>query len=109
MINILLFALFVSFIALRQGSLWMVCGIHIGWNWFQGNAFGVPVSGSAPWDVALFRFGPTDTAQNWLSGGTFGPEGSFIVTAIWLLALMVSYYYFRSGSQPVVAALVKEF
>ncbi len=62
----------------------------------------------APWDVALFRFGPTDTAQNWLSGGTFGPEGSFIVTAIWLLALMVSYYYFRSGSQPVVAALLKE-
>ena len=45
-VNILLFALFASFIALRQGSLWMVCGIHIGWNWFQGNFFGVPVSGA---------------------------------------------------------------
>jgi len=107
MINILLFALFASFIALRQGSLWMVCGIHIGWNWFQGNAFGVPVSGAAPWDVALFHYGPTATSQHWLSGGSFGPEGSFIVTAIWLLALIASYLYFRSGSQSIQYAVTE--
>jgi membrane protease YdiL (CAAX protease family) len=29
-VNILLFALLASCIALRQGSLWMACGVHTG-------------------------------------------------------------------------------
>lgn len=93
-INIIFFALLVSFVALRQGSLWMACGIHTGWNWCQGNIFGVPVSGHQ-WDTGVFHFVPVETAAHFLSGGDFGPENSLVVTAVWGIAMVVAYLYFR--------------
>ena len=95
-VNIVLFAVFASFIALRQGSLWMVCGAHVGWNWFQGNVFGVPVSGNV-YNTALFPMGPTADASHLLSGGAFGVEGSLMVTIIWGIATVIAYLYFRSA------------
>lgn len=95
-VNIVLFAVFASFIALRQGSLWMVCGAHVGWNWFQGNVFGVPVSGNV-YHTALFPMGPTADASHLLSGGAFGVEGSLMVTIIWGIAMVIAYLYFRSA------------
>lgn len=95
-VNIVLFAVFASFIALRQGSLWMVCGVHVGWNWFQGNVFGVPVSGNV-YTTALFPMGPTADASHLLSGGAFGVEGSLMVTIIWGIATVIAYGYFRSA------------
>ena len=97
-INIVLFALFVSLIALRQGSLWFVCGVHTGWNWFQGNVFGVPVSGNVHM-TALFPMGPTANASHLLSGGAFGVEGSLMVTMIWGVATLIAYRYFRSAAK----------
>ena len=97
-INIVLFALFVSLIALRQGSLWFVCGVHTGWNWFQGNVFGVPVSGNVHM-TALFPMGPTANASHLLSGGAFGVEGSLMVTIIWSIATLIAYRYFRSAAK----------
>ncbi|MDG2617391.1 type II CAAX endopeptidase family protein [Thermoleptolyngbya sichuanensis XZ-Cy5] len=94
-LNIVLFALLATLVALRQGSLWLVCGIHTGWNWFQGNAFGFPVS-DLPRDTSVFRLAPTETAISWLSGGAFGPENSLIATAIWGLALIMAYRYFTT-------------
>lgn len=95
-VNIVIFALFASFIALRQGSLWMVCGAHVGWNWFQGNVFGVPVSGNV-YTTALFPMGPAADASHLLSGGAFGVEGSLVVTIIWGIAMLIAYGYFRSA------------
>lgn len=103
-INILLYALFASLIALRQGSLWMACGIHTGWNWFQGNVFGVPVSGMPPYLTSLLRFGPTEGASHFVSGGSFGPEGSLMVTVVWGIAALLSYRYFRSGQPSALKA-----
>ncbi|CAN5870427.1 hypothetical protein BH10CHL1_BH10CHL1_45970 [soil metagenome] len=97
-VNIVLFALFTSFIALRQGSLWMVCGVHAGWNWFQGNVFGVPVSGNV-YTTTLFPLGPTANASHLLSGGAFGVEGSLMVTIIWGISTLIAYRYFRSASK----------
>jgi hypothetical protein len=103
-VNILLFALFGSFIALRQGSLWMICGIHTGWNWFQGNVFGVPVSGITPYLTSLFRFGPTEGAAHFVSGGNFGPEGSLVVSVVWGITTFMAYRYFASGRPSSVKA-----
>jgi len=94
-INIILFAVFASFIALRQGSIWMVCGIHTGWNWFQGNVFGVPVSGNQ-WLTHVFSFVPKEGANHFLSGGAFGPENSLVVTLVWGVATVIAYLYFTS-------------
>lgn len=96
-VNILLFALFASFVALKQGSLWMVCGIHTGWNWFQGNIVGVPVSGIPPRVTSVFSFGPAEGAGHLLSGGSFGPEGSLIVTLVWGAATLLAYRSFVAG------------
>lgn len=92
-VNILLFALFVSFVALRQGSIWMVCGIHAGWNGFQGNVFTLPVSGNV-YTSGFFHYGPTERASTWLAGGDFGPENSVVVTIVWGIAALLGYLYF---------------
>jgi membrane protease YdiL (CAAX protease family) len=94
-INILLFALIASFVVLRQGSLWTACGIHTGWNWFQGNVFNVPVSGNV-YATGLFHLRPAAGASAWLSGGSFGPENSLVVTAVWGVAALAAYRYFRA-------------
>lgn len=96
-VNILLYALFASFISLKQGSLWMVCGIHTAWNWFQGNVFGVPVSGLPLYNNSIFSFGPVDGTSRFVSGGSFGPEGSLVVTLVWGIAAILAYRYFRSA------------
>ena len=38
-INLLLFAVFASFMSFSDGSLWGVCAMHGAWNWAQGNLF----------------------------------------------------------------------
>lgn len=102
-LNIMLFSFLASFIALRQGSLWMVCGIHTGWNWFQGNIFGAPVSGAVR-TTSLFHFGPNETANYWVAGGAFGPENSLVVSLVWGLAAFIAYRYLTSGRQSPVDA-----
>jgi hypothetical protein len=94
-VNIILYATLASFVALRQGSLWMVCGIHTGWNWFQGNVFNVPVSDN-PYATGIFHFRPVETSPEWLNGGSFGPENSLVVTTVWGIATILAYRYFRT-------------
>ncbi len=79
LLNITLYAVAASFVALGQGSLWLVCGFHIAWNWVQGNVMGIAVSGT-PREVALFTFGAKDGASDLLTGGSFGLEGSLAAT-----------------------------
>lgn len=94
-VNIILFSTLASFVALRQGALWMVCGIHTAWNWFLGNVFNVPVSGN-PYATGILHFRPVENSPQWLSGGSFGPENSIVVTLIWGIAAIAAYRYFRS-------------
>lgn len=94
LLNITLYAMFACFVALGQGSLWLICGIHAGWNFAQGNLFGVPVSGNS-YATSLFSFGPTDDANELLTGGDFGIEGSLMGTVVLALAFAVAYTYYR--------------
>lgn len=58
---------------LRTRSLALPIGLHLGWNWAQGQLFGFGVSGHGQhgWLQPVFGGSPT-----WLSGGEFGPEAS---------------------------------
>lgn len=89
-----MYALFASFVALREGSLWLICGIHAGWNYFQGNIFGVPVSGN-PEANSLLAFGPTEGSNEALTGGDFGIEASLVGTLILAIALVIAFISFR--------------
>lgn len=74
---------------LRIHALWMPIGIHWGWNFAQGFLFSFPVSGMTfPPDM----FSTIYKGQEWISGGSFGPEGS-IISMIILTAASLAILY----------------
>jgi hypothetical protein len=73
----LVFCLFLR----RTGDLWFAIGFHTSFNWAQIYFYGVPASGQAvPGHLFESRFaGPA-----LLTGGTVGPEGSWLCTLLLL-------------------------
>ena len=63
-------------------NLWLVIGVHLGWNFAEGSLFGAQVSGSGE-AHSLLR--TSLAGPDLLTGGSFGPEGSIITIAIYLL------------------------
>ncbi|HUV29669.1 MAG TPA: CPBP family intramembrane glutamic endopeptidase [Acidobacteriota bacterium] len=68
--------------------LWLVWGLHFGWNFMQDGVFGMPNSG----ETALPSWiRPDVTGPDWLTGGSFGIEASIVAIALqvalglWLL------------------------
>ena len=86
LVNLFLFGVAMSLYLLKTDTVWGVAGIHGAWNFAQGNLFGILVSGQ-PSGTSLMTFLPQGD-QGWLSGGSFGIEGS-IMTSLVLLLLIV--------------------
>lgn len=82
-LNIALAAVFLGLAYLRTASLALPIGIHLGWNWTQGNVLGFGVSGTTDqhgWLKPVFLGRP-----DWVTGGAFGLEASvFGVVAVLL-------------------------
>jgi membrane protease YdiL (CAAX protease family) len=75
-------------------SLWLVIGLHFGWNLFEGGVFGTTVSGSNSGSTGLMHtvlHGPA-----LLTGGGFGPEASLLAIAVCLLP---TAYYLRRAAR----------
>jgi hypothetical protein len=88
-INLVLAGLFLGLGYVLTRELAMPIGLHITWNFFQGNVFGFPVSGidsfSETTFIAIEQGGP----DVW-TGGTFGPEAGLIgVVAILTGCLLI--------------------
>lgn len=85
------FALFACAWVRRSNSIWGVMGWHVGWNWFGGTGFDVPITGLDTHLPALVvKMVPVGPA--WLNGGGDGPEGSvftFVLLAAGFLILML--------------------
>ena len=94
-ITIFGFGLFATFVALHQRSLWLICGIHAGWNWSLFNIYGLAVSGIAPKTNTVFFLEASPGAPGWLTGGENGTEGSLIATATISIAAVVAYLAWR--------------
>ena len=80
-VNIALIGIFFALCYLKSGSLWFPIGFHAAWNFALGSLFSLPVSG-----LTLFRVLDVSVAPSWLTGGTFGLEGSVLLTPL-LIAL----------------------
>ena len=91
LINLALFGVFAGLYAMREGSLWGISALHSVWNWVQGNFFGFEVSGTNAGGGTLFNL--METGEDWLTGGTFGPEGGAAVTIVLLIALAVTLFW----------------
>ncbi len=82
--NIALFGAFAGIYMIAYDDIWGACAIHSMWNFFQGNFYGISVSGT---DVADSVFILNHSSDNViLTGGDFGIEGSIFTTAVLLLA-----------------------
>ncbi len=85
--NIFLAGIALGLLYLKYRNIWVCTGLHWGWNFVQAGFFDFNVSG---FDVYSFiRFKPL--APAWLSGGTFGFEGS-ILAVVFLLAFSAYYW-----------------
>jgi uncharacterized protein len=83
--------LFLAYGYLRTGQLWLSIGLHIGWNFFEGVAFGFPVSGLDIYRLIRHQIqGPVI----W-TGGAFGPEAGLIVLPALLVGSVLIYFYTR--------------
>jgi uncharacterized protein len=101
--NITLYAVFACFVALGQGNLWLIAGLHAGWNFFQGNIYGLPVSGNGEAN-SLLDFGPKAGSSDLITGGDFGVEASIVGTAILLVATVIAFVYYRRKDAERAAA-----
>ena len=95
-VNITLGGIWLGLGYVLTGSLSISIGIHIAWNFFLGNFFGFPVSGTNFFPetfIVIEQSGP----ETW-TGGAFGLEGSLmglfaIVLGIVLVAAWIRIRY----------------
>jgi len=60
-------------ITIRTGSVWYASGFHSAWNFFQGNFYGIKVSGMDMNGSVLYFV--SDPSRAYLNGGEFGIVG----------------------------------
>ncbi len=101
MLNLFLFGLFAALYTLWEGGLWGIFSIHSVWNWAQGNLLGLEVSGNPAPGGTLFNL--QETGPDFITGGSFGPEGGLAVTAVLLLACAVVLLLARRNPAPETA------
>ncbi len=65
-----------------SGSLWWAIGAHMSWDWAETFFYGTADSGGTAQHHFLSAYA---TGPAWLSGGTVGPEGSVLCTAVLVL------------------------
>ncbi|HEY7915250.1 MAG TPA: CPBP family intramembrane glutamic endopeptidase [Blastocatellia bacterium] len=84
-INTILAGVWLGIAYLLTRSLWLATALHYSWNFAIVFIFGLPVSGINDFErLAMLDGEPAP--PDWLSGGSYGPEGGAAVT----LALIVS-------------------
>jgi len=87
-LNIVLAGVMLAIPYLITGRLAYSVGIHFAWNFFQGGVFGFRVSGRAI-NGSLIQL--KQGGDQFLTGGSFGPEGGLIGTIGILLVMCLCF------------------
>ena len=75
-IKITLAGIFLALSFLLIGQLALSIGVHVAWNFFQGNVFGFPVSGNAMLRTTVFN--TVQGGPDLWTGGAFGPDAGLL-------------------------------
>lgn len=95
LLDLFLFGIFAALYRMKTGDIWGISGFHAAWNCFQGNIFAFPVSGTAVGEAFIKV---TPGGNSWISGGSFGVEGSLIsilVQSVLIAWLIYSLFFKR--------------
>lgn len=84
---------FLGAILLATKSLYAAWMAHFAWNWTMAVVFHIAVSGW-PFESPDYRF--TDAGPDWMTGGTWGPEGG-AAGGLGMLGALVYLYARRSS------------
>ena len=95
--NVGLGGLFFCLLLRRTGNLWMAIGFHAAFDWAQTFFYGVPDSGIV---LPGHLFNPSISGPAWLSGGTVGPEGSLLCTAMLVILALIVAVWLREAKYP---------
>ncbi len=93
LVNLVLYGVFAALYAINDGGLWGIFAQHSVWNWFMGNVLGLPVSGMIIGNASIIEtklIGP-----DFITGGSFGPEGGILVMIIELIGIVYLCYSLR--------------
>lgn len=85
-VSIILSGFLMALYMLKTDNIWGVAGLHAAWNFTQGNIFGVAVSGQSA-GASILRFSVNSDAAEWISGGSFGTEGSLLACVVLLCGI----------------------
>jgi len=91
-LGIFLAGIFFVYGWLRTHQLWLPIGLHIGWNFFEGNVFGFPVSGTETFHL----INHTVSGPSLLTGGDFGPEAGLILIPALAFGILLIWLYTRT-------------
>lgn len=103
-INTFLIAIIFSLIFYYYDNLWIVAGFHAGWNFILGPILGINVSGfNMPTTLIKSTFNP---GMEYLNGGAYGFEASYLVTAICfiLIAVYVFLIMRRNSEEKILSS-----
>jgi len=91
-LNISLAGIFLGLGMVLTGSLAIPIGLHITWNFFQGNVFGFAVSGV---NTGATIIATESAGDQWLMGGPFGPEAGLLGLVAILLGSLLTILWIR--------------
>jgi len=100
--NTMLVGILLALAYLKTRGLWLPVGLHFAWNFWLGFVFSLPVSGI---ELSRTLLQAKVDGPDWLSGGSYGPEGSVLTTAVILAA---AFWLARTSRLGVSPSLAKE-
>ena len=85
------FGILAAFALRRTGNIWLPIGMHASWDWGETYFYGTPDSGLLAQGHLLNSsfHGPA-----WLTGGSVGPEGSWLVFAVLIIWALIIHLLF---------------
>jgi len=100
-LNTVGFGVFTALAYLRTRSLWLPWGMHFSWNLGLGLGYGLTVSGINLFSVVVHG---SLTGPLWLTGGSYGIEGSATATVALLVATVILLALVKQRPRPQITA-----